>query len=166
MYHKTYSMKHQNKKRKKLFHGRGFTLVELLVVIAIIGLLTAMVVISIQHVKAKSRDAQRVSDINSIATALALYHNDYNAYPIYDASNGYPNGIRITGDDSFSQDLENAGTIRGAPIDPLDQSSTDCGSLPGYYYYYESDGSDYILEYCLETNSIQGKSTGYNYFVP
>ena len=129
----------------------GFTLVELLVVVAIIGLLTGMVVISIKTVKAKSRDGQRVADINTVLTSLGMYHNDYNAYPIYD---GY-----ITGSDTLSNALKNAGTISAMPLDPLNTGN--------YRYYYQStDGSDYYLQYYLETTSIQGKNQGLNYIVP
>jgi prepilin-type N-terminal cleavage/methylation domain-containing protein len=140
-------------------HG-GFTLVELLVVIAIIGLLSGMVVISISNVKAKSRDAERVSEINSIATALGLYHNDHNVYPIYDGD--------VTGEagDVLSTDLETDGYITNVPTDPVNNDSGDCGSLSGYRYYYQSDGTDFYLGYCLETNSIHGKAQGENYYVP
>jgi len=130
---------------------KGFTLVELLVVVAIIGLLTGMVVISIKTVKAKARDGQRVSNITTIATSLALYHNDFNNYPIFD---GY-----ITGSDALSVELINAGTTSGIPIDPLNRDN--------YRYYYQStNGSDYYLEYYLETNSVSGKSQGLNYVIP
>ena len=132
-------------------NNKGFTLVELLVVIAIIGLLSGMVVISIQNVKAKARDSQRVTDVNSIFTALSLYHNDFSAYPIFD---GY-----ITGSDTLSIALRNAGAISTAPTDPLNTGN--------YRYYYQSnDGTDFYLEYYLETNSISGKSQGMNYVVP
>lgn len=136
------------KGKKNIF---GFTLVELLIVIAIIGLLTGMIVISTRHIKAKARDGQRVSDINSISTALTLYHNDYNAYPVFD---GY-----ITGDDILSISLEDAGAIKSVPVDPL--------NVDDYRYYYQGlDGTDYYLQYYLETNSILGKEQGLNYFVP
>jgi type II secretion system protein G len=129
----------------------GFTLVELLVVVAIIGLLTGVVVISITNVKAKARDAQRVSDINTINTALNMYHNDFNAYPIYD---GY-----ITTTDALSTALRNAGALSSVPKDPLNYGN--------YRYYYQSvNGGDFYLQYYLETNSIQGKSQGLNYVVP
>jgi len=138
---------------------RGFTLVELLVVVAIIGLLSGMVVISVRNIKAKARDAERVSEINSIATVLSLYHNDYNLYPVFD---GY-----ITGTDDLSTTLKNTGYINMVPIDPLNTDSSDCGSLTGYRYYYQSlDGRDYYLGYCLETGSIQGRAKGENSLVP
>jgi len=131
--------------------NKGFTLVELLVVIAIIGLLTGIVVISMKSVKAKSRDAQRVANINTIVTSLSMYHNDNNAYPIYD---GY-----ISGTDALSIALRGAGTMSTVPIDPLNTGD--------YKYYYQStDGEDYYLQYYLETTSIQGKNQGLNYVVP
>jgi prepilin-type N-terminal cleavage/methylation domain-containing protein len=139
---------------------KGFTLVELLVVVAIIGLLVGMVVISVRSVKAKARDAERVSDMNSISTVLGLYHNDYNLYPIFD---GY-----ITGSDVFSLALEATGYITNVPVDPSGMDSAgSCGVLTGYHYHYQSvDGKNYILSYCLETNSMHGVSQGYNYLSP
>ena len=139
--------------------NKGFTLVELLVVLAIIGLLSGMVVISVRNVKAKSRDAERVSEINSIATVLSLYHTDHNRFPVFD---GY-----ITGTDALSLTLEGTNYITEVPVDPLNNDSSECGSLSGYRYYYQSlDGSDYYLGYCLETNSVHGKAKGENSFVP
>ena len=143
-------------------NSKGFTLVELLVVVAIIGLLSMMVVISVTGAKAKSRDAQRVSEINSIATVLSMYHNDYNQYPIFDGN--------ITGTDTVSVALRGTGYINMVPTDPLNQDSSACAGAPlnltGYYYYYQSDGTDFILGYCLETNSMTGKTQGPNYLMP
>ena len=60
----------------------GFTLIELLVVIAIIGLLSTLAVVSLNSARLKARDAKRVADIKQVQTALELYFNDKNSYPL------------------------------------------------------------------------------------
>jgi general secretion pathway protein G len=65
---------------------KGFTLIELLVVIFIIGLLTTIIYVSTGYLRAKSRDAQKLTDINKVASALESYYPDagHNRYPAGD----------------------------------------------------------------------------------
>ena len=51
---------------------RGFTLIELLVVIAIIGILSSIILASLNTARKKGRDARRLSDLKSIAHTIAL----------------------------------------------------------------------------------------------
>lgn len=60
---------------------KGFTLIELLVVIAIIGLLSTIVIVSLNRTKAKARDTRRISDFKEIATALELFYSQTGKYP-------------------------------------------------------------------------------------
>ena len=60
---------------------KGFTLIELLVVIAIIGILSSVVLASLNSARQKSRDARRVADIGQIRLALELYFDAVRDYP-------------------------------------------------------------------------------------
>lgn len=59
----------------------GFTLVELLVTISVIGILATVVIISFGSATAKSRDSKRMSDLDTIASALEMYKYDKHKYP-------------------------------------------------------------------------------------
>ncbi len=61
--------------------GRGFTLIELLVVIAIIGILSSIVLASLNTARQKSRDARRLADVKQIQLALELYFDSNSTYP-------------------------------------------------------------------------------------
>lgn len=68
---------------------RGFTLLELLIVIAIIAILSVVVVLVLNPAETlkKTRDAQRISDLNTLKTAIGLYITDV-ANPDLDGSGG------------------------------------------------------------------------------
>ncbi len=74
------------------FTRRGFTLIELLVVIAIIGILSSVVLASLNDARTKSRDAKRISDIKQLQLALELNYDGKGNYPTALAglvTNGY-----------------------------------------------------------------------------
>lgn len=60
----------------------GFTLIELLVVIFIIGILAVLIVSNLQGARQRARDTKRKSEANNFKTALRLYYNDYQNYPV------------------------------------------------------------------------------------
>jgi type IV pilus assembly protein PilA len=66
-------MKYRNK-------SKGFTLLELLIVIAIIAILAVIIVLVLNPSETlkKARDTQRMSDLNTVKTALALYLSSTN----------------------------------------------------------------------------------------
>ena len=54
---------------------KGFTLIELLIVIAILAILatTVVLVLNPAQILAQARDSQRISDLSSVKSAIALY---------------------------------------------------------------------------------------------
>jgi len=60
---------------------KGFTLIELLVVIAIIGILSSIVLASLNTARQKSRDARRVADLKQLQLAMQLYYDANSSYP-------------------------------------------------------------------------------------
>ncbi len=59
----------------------AFTLTELMVVLALIGALAAIAIPNYRDYQDRARVAKAISDINSIASALALYNKDNRTYP-------------------------------------------------------------------------------------
>jgi len=113
-------------------YKKGFTLIELLVVIAIIGILSSIVMASLNSARAKSRDAKRLSDIKSLQLALELYFDHNKAYP----GGGYESLKASLVDDEF---------ISALPKDPLPSDWTG--------YKYCSSGDGYNLAAKLEQDN-------------
>lgn len=107
-------------------NSKGFTLIELLVVIAIIGILSSVVIASLNSARKKGRDVRRVEDIKSIQLALELYYDENGSYP------------------SATSALVTGGHIPVVPVDPG-------ASTPAYTYVQLSSGSSYHLGANLET---------------
>ena len=65
---------------------KGFTLIELLVVVAIIGVLSSVVLTSLNSAREKGRDSRRMRDIEEIRNAIELYILANGKAPDFDGS--------------------------------------------------------------------------------
>lgn len=111
---------------------KGFTLIELLVVIAIIGILSSVVLASLNTARRKSRDARRMADLQQIKLAAELY---------FDANGSeYPATL-----DGLAPDY-----IGSVPVDPLGED---------YAYELASSTTDYCLGAYLEDETAAASTT-------
>ncbi|MFC1625466.1 prepilin-type N-terminal cleavage/methylation domain-containing protein [Patescibacteria group bacterium] len=135
--------------------NKGFTLIELLVVIALVGILSTLALANISAARGRSRDAQRKSDLRSIETALRLYYNDNNYYPLSDTTGNILGcGVDGTSVCTWGEQWSVGTTVYmpKLPGDPL--------SVQSYQYEVLDSGDSFTLSSCLENESDdKGEST-------
>lgn len=123
---------------------QGFTLIELLVVIAIIGMLSSVVLASLQTARQKSRDARRISDLRQLQLVVESYANDHGGrFPSTSGvwRGGAPgcyggHGYDATG---YIPDVVPE-YIAALPEDPIPRDGP-----PASCYLYRSNGTDYMI---------------------
>jgi prepilin-type N-terminal cleavage/methylation domain-containing protein len=125
-------------------NNRAFTIIELMIVIVIIGILVGLTagIINSAGLQAKSRDAQRISDLKAVQSALEFYFADNLSYP-----------ADIT-------DLVGGSYLNSLPVDPTSDSTIEndnspdvCDSSSAFVYEYNPGGSTYTLFAKLEVAS-------------
>ena len=137
---------------------RGFTLIELLVVIAIIGILSAIVMASLQSARVKSRDNARMSSLVQLRNALELYKNQTGSYPIPTPSNGDiddGSGNTVENGGYGNQDYSFSALFPGLSTTYISPSIMQ--AFAGRQFLYGSDGNDYHISAEVEgicTNAL------------
>ena len=116
-------------------NSKGFTLIELLVVIAIIGILSSVVLASLNSARKKGRDTRRVADIQQLQLALELE---------FDKSRTYPATLAT---------LVTSGFISVIPTDPIGSTA---------YPYFLCNSTAYHLGAALEESNSAALSADLN----
>lgn len=136
---------------------KGFTLIELLVVISIIGLLSSVVLASLNSARSKARDARRLEDMRQVSLAIELYRDSTGAYPIEDRtqrdSSCYTNGnasVAVGKWDVSLAPVVSTGFLPFLPKDPKNTGSATGGSNPNYCYVYYSESNTSTYDACKD----------------
>ena len=144
----------------------AFTVVELTIVIVVIAVLTAISIASYNGVQQQAQDIRRLSDLGTIASALALYSKNNNGT--------YPSTTNNTTANWKSVDVRtdsncfngSAQTDWVPSINSMPQSTPNTGSQSGVNgssgcYLYASNGTDYVLS---AWNMLSTPSTASPYY--
>lgn len=147
---------------------KGFTLIELLVVIAIIGILSSVVLVSLNSARQKARDAQRKSNAQALVSAIALYSDAFaNPAPVAALTRNLQTdvtpGCGVAGDGWTVAAIDSIGcpiALRPSTIPtlPIDTAQTDTYA----YKNPETTGAD-AAKFCLvvkmeNTDSLNNNS--------
>ncbi|MFM2414330.1 MAG: protein ral secretion pathway protein [Candidatus Parcubacteria bacterium] len=121
---------------------KGFTLIELLVVIAIIGILSSVVLASMNSARKKSRDARRRQDLKSVQVALEIHFDKFAAYPTSATANtAY---TLTTGTGSATGTVLDTTAMSTVPTEPTFTGTTNI-------YRYAGSATDYCFGAWTET---------------
>ena len=161
---------------------KGFTLIELLIVIGILAILTAAVVIVLNPAELlkQARDSQRLTDLDAMKNAIALFLADNKDFSSISNSTCYASQIgatdcatravsasRTTIASSTSRAIDATGWLpvnlssitSGSPLSnlPLDPINTVSGSLY-YSALFNTASTTFELDATLESTKYQSKA--------
>ncbi len=134
---------------------RGFTVLEALIVLAVFGLLATLAVLSLNSARASLRDAQRLSDVSVVRSALSQYWLEKATYP-------QSAGLELGQPETNSDMLSAAGFVaRTDPTQPVYLNRIPTGPKVNEYYRYRAGTNGYSIRFQTETRTDLGEPNVY-----
>ena len=134
---------------------KGFTLIELLVVIAIIGILSSIVLASLNTARAKGSDAAIKSSINNMRAQAALFYDGTGAQS-YGANGNCTTATMFTSTNADSLKVLLAGTTALGSTVTCNVAGTPAGSTYAISGTLKTTG----LYYCVDSTGAATSSSG------
>lgn len=128
---------------------KGFTLIELLVVIAIIGILSAVVLASLNTARSKGNDAAIQSDLSTVQTQAEIYYG----------SNG--NSYGTAGNSCSSAVFSDATILKAIAGAKGANGGTDlsCNNTTSAYAISSKMASDETKYWCVDSTGTAKQGT-------
>lgn len=126
------------------FRNKGFTLIELLVVIAIIGILSSVVLASLNTARNRGSDAAIKADVAGIRAAAELY---------YDTNSNYGSAAAFFDNTCSASPTANSVSADATVQQQIDDAFTKNGNVEAYC---AGGPSFYVIAVPLKSNTANG----------
>jgi len=130
----------------------AFTALEILIVIAIFGLLATLAILSLNSSRARLRDAQRLSDVSVLRSALSQMWLEKATYPSSD-------GVNLGAPGTATEALTPSGFVAAESVgSQVYLARIPVGPKANEYYRYRGGPNGYSIRFQTERESTLGKA--------